>query len=246
MRHRTATRRRGSGCARPRTRVNDPYVPAVFTLWPDLRVHRAYDGYWFWGRPTPRSSPRPARDHRARCAPTGTRRRRELGLARDRRRAPSGRDARPRSWRTMRARRPACSSRGGGARSRSRDALRADPRIVDPDRPAGWFARAAAARGPSSRSTTSRSSRRGATCCAEPRGDAVSTLLRDASHFEGAITLARGRGGGRACATTRSRACSRRACCVSDAGMLGRVPRRSGPTIERYGSANPWPWDRFG
>jgi peroxiredoxin len=32
--------------------VNDPYVPAVFTLRPDLTIHRAYDGYWFWGRPT--------------------------------------------------------------------------------------------------------------------------------------------------------------------------------------------------
>jgi peroxiredoxin len=32
--------------------VNHPYVPAVFTLFPDLRVHRSYNGYWFWGRPT--------------------------------------------------------------------------------------------------------------------------------------------------------------------------------------------------
>ena len=32
--------------------VNHPYVPAVFTLAPDLTIHRAYDGYWFWGRPT--------------------------------------------------------------------------------------------------------------------------------------------------------------------------------------------------
>ena len=32
--------------------VNDPYVPAAFTLYPDLAVHRSYDGYWFWGRPT--------------------------------------------------------------------------------------------------------------------------------------------------------------------------------------------------
>jgi hypothetical protein len=32
--------------------LNDPYVPRVFTLHPDLRIHRAYDGYWFWGRPT--------------------------------------------------------------------------------------------------------------------------------------------------------------------------------------------------
>ena len=32
--------------------VNEPFVPAVFVLSPDLRVHRAYNGYWFWGRPT--------------------------------------------------------------------------------------------------------------------------------------------------------------------------------------------------
>ena len=32
--------------------LNDPYVPFVFTLHPDLRIHRAYDGDWFWGRPT--------------------------------------------------------------------------------------------------------------------------------------------------------------------------------------------------
>jgi peroxiredoxin len=32
--------------------VHDPYVPAVFVLRPDLTVHRRYDGYWFWGRPS--------------------------------------------------------------------------------------------------------------------------------------------------------------------------------------------------
>ena len=32
--------------------VHDPYRPAAFTLYPDLRVHAAYNGYWFWGRPT--------------------------------------------------------------------------------------------------------------------------------------------------------------------------------------------------
>ena len=32
--------------------THDPYVPAVFVLRPDLTVHRHYDGYWFWGRPT--------------------------------------------------------------------------------------------------------------------------------------------------------------------------------------------------
>jgi peroxiredoxin len=32
--------------------LNHPYVPSVWTLFPDLRVHSRYDGYWFWGRPT--------------------------------------------------------------------------------------------------------------------------------------------------------------------------------------------------
>jgi len=32
--------------------VNDPYVPAAFCLYPDRTIHAAFDGYWFWGRPT--------------------------------------------------------------------------------------------------------------------------------------------------------------------------------------------------
>ncbi len=32
--------------------VHRPYVPTVFTLYPDLKIHGAYNGYWFWGRPT--------------------------------------------------------------------------------------------------------------------------------------------------------------------------------------------------
>jgi peroxiredoxin len=32
--------------------VHDPYRPAAFTLFPDLRIHRAYNGYWYWGRAT--------------------------------------------------------------------------------------------------------------------------------------------------------------------------------------------------
>jgi peroxiredoxin len=30
--------------------VHDPYRPAAFTLFPDLTIHRAYNGYWYWGR----------------------------------------------------------------------------------------------------------------------------------------------------------------------------------------------------
>jgi peroxiredoxin len=32
--------------------LHDPYLPATFTLFPDLRIHAAYNGYWYWGRPT--------------------------------------------------------------------------------------------------------------------------------------------------------------------------------------------------
>ena len=32
--------------------LHHPYLPAAFTLFPDLRIHRVYNGYWFWGRPT--------------------------------------------------------------------------------------------------------------------------------------------------------------------------------------------------
>lgn len=32
--------------------VHHPYVPTAFTLYPDLRIHSVYNGYWFWGRPT--------------------------------------------------------------------------------------------------------------------------------------------------------------------------------------------------
>jgi peroxiredoxin len=31
---------------------HDPYRPAAFTLFPDLTIHRAYNGYWYWGRAT--------------------------------------------------------------------------------------------------------------------------------------------------------------------------------------------------
>jgi hypothetical protein len=74
--------------------------------------------------------------------------------------------------------------------------------------------------------------------------DAVSTLMRDASHFEGAITVARGAGVARLADDPFGRIFPARVLRVG-AGVLGVAPAPAGPTIERYGSANPWPWDRF-
>jgi hypothetical protein len=80
---------------------------------------------------------------------------------------------------------------------------------------------------------------------AAPPFDAVSTLLRDASHFEGAVTVARGADERRLrWEDPFARIFPARILRV-EAGLFGRVPAPAGPTIERYGSSQPWPWDRF-
>jgi peroxiredoxin len=43
-------------------RLHRPYRPACFTLFPDLRVHRSYNGYWYWGRATPEELRRDMRE----------------------------------------------------------------------------------------------------------------------------------------------------------------------------------------
>lgn len=32
--------------------VHDPYRPAGFAVYPDLKILNAYNGYWYWGRAT--------------------------------------------------------------------------------------------------------------------------------------------------------------------------------------------------
>jgi peroxiredoxin len=49
--------------------VYRPYVPSVFTLFPDLTIHRAYNGYWFWGRPTSEELRRDLREISQRIRP---------------------------------------------------------------------------------------------------------------------------------------------------------------------------------
>jgi hypothetical protein len=56
--------------------LNDPFVPAVFVLAPGLRVHSAYNGYWYWGRPTAAELVADLGRSPARSGPTGTRRHR--------------------------------------------------------------------------------------------------------------------------------------------------------------------------
>jgi hypothetical protein len=126
-----------------------------------------------------------------------------------------------------------------------RAALRVDPRIIDP---AGAPALVSLVLPPAGvrlafDDLAVQQARRDV--LAQPAADAVSTLLRDASHFEGAVTVARGPS---ALAVLRDDPFARlfpaRLLRVG-AGMFGRCAPPAGPTIERYGSENPWPWDRY-
>jgi len=80
---------------------------------------------------------------------------------------------------------------------------------------------------------------------AETPFDGVSTLLADASHFAGALTVARGEAQvARLPDEPFARLFAARVLHLGE-GVLGSVAPPAGPTIERYGSAQPWPWDRF-
>jgi hypothetical protein len=121
-----------------------------------------------------------------------------------------------------------------------RHALRADPRIVDPHGDAAWISLVLAPPGfalPFDDLAVQQVRR---DVLAGPPSRLVSTLLRDSSHFQGAIT-----------ATSQpvrddpfARLFPARVL-HAEPGLLATTVPPVGPTIERYGSANPWPWDRF-
>jgi hypothetical protein len=77
-----------------------------------------------------------------------------------------------------------------------------------------------------------------------PPLDAVTTLLSDASHFEGSLTVARGDRVAHLADDPFARIFPARVLQVG-AGLLGVLAAPAGPVIERYGSAQPWPADRF-
>jgi hypothetical protein len=127
-----------------------------------------------------------------------------------------------------------------GARP-TRGARRIDVRIVDPHGAPAWVSLVRPPDGvrlPFDDVAVQHARRR---VLAEPPADAVSTLLSDASHFEGAITVMRGAW---LPDDPFARVFPARLLRV-EGGLFGRVPPPCGPAIERYGSANPWPWDRF-
>ncbi len=120
-------------------------------------------------------------------------------------------------------------------------ALRADGRIVDADgapATASLVLTPPGVRLPFDDLAVQQARRR---VLAGPPAALLTTLLSDASHFEGALTAWRG-GGPRDDPFARIFPARR---LEVGPGLLGAVLPPAGPTIERYGSANPWPWDRF-
>ena len=75
--------------------------------------------------------------------------------------------------------------------------------------------------------------------------DACTTLLSDDTHFEGALTAWRGLGPEMVPDDPFGHVYPARILQLGP-GLIGRAPAPCGPTIERYGSASPWPADRFG
>jgi hypothetical protein len=126
----------------------------------------------------------------------------------------------------------------------SRAARRADDRIVDPAGAGAWVSLVRPPAGVRLLfDDLSVQQARRAVLAGQPM-DAVTTLLSDASHFEGALTVARDDRVSRLADDPFARVFPQRILRV-DAGALGTVAPPCGPTIERYGSANPWPWDRW-
>jgi hypothetical protein len=127
-----------------------------------------------------------------------------------------------------------------------REALRVDERLIDPDGSAAWISLVLPPSGvrlPFDDPAVQQARRQ---VLLHPFAAAVSTLLRDDSHFEGAITVAHSAAEHhRLRDDPFARIFPSRLLAV-EAGILGSVPSPTGPTIERYGSSNPWPWDLFG
>jgi hypothetical protein len=125
-----------------------------------------------------------------------------------------------------------------------RAALRADARVVDAGGAAATVSLVLAPDGvrlPFDDLAVQQARRR---ILAGPPVDAVTTLLRDASHFEGSLLVARGDRVRLLGDDPFARLFPARRLEVGP-GVLGAVPPPAGPTVERYGSANPWPWDRY-
>jgi hypothetical protein len=124
--------------------------------------------------------------------------------------------------------------------------LRADPRIFDPAGEAAWVSLIVVPeplRPPFDDPVVQQARR--AVLAQTPAPDAVSTLLADDSRFAGAVTVRRGPGAHELLRDDPFARVHPARIVEVPAGVFGSAPAPTGPTIERHGSARPWPWDRF-
>ena len=127
-----------------------------------------------------------------------------------------------------------------------RGALRVDERLIDPDGPAAWISLVLPPSGVRLAFDDPAVQQARRLVLLRPFPAAVSTLLRDDSHFEGAITVARSPTEKHRLGEDPFARIFPATLLAVEAGILGSVAPPTGPTIERYGSGNPWPWDQFG
>ncbi len=79
---------------------------------------------------------------------------------------------------------------------------------------------------------------------ARPPLDVLTTMLLGDSRFAGALSAVRDRTPDLLDDDPFGRLFPARRLHVG-AGLLGHMPAPAGPVIQRYGSDQPWPWDRF-
>jgi len=125
-----------------------------------------------------------------------------------------------------------------------RHARRADPRTVDADGAAAWISLVLPPAGAKLAFDDLAVQQARRDLLQHEPFDAVTTLLTDDSHFAGSLLVARGEHAVRLGDDPFARVFPARVLHVG-AGVLGRFPWPAGPVIERYGSAQPWPADRF-
>ena len=123
-----------------------------------------------------------------------------------------------------------------------RNAVRMDGRLVDPHGETAWVSLVMLDRGREPLFDDPAVSGALRAVLAGPPPDAVSTFVRDSTHFSGGVTVRRtGRSALRDDPFARL---GPHEVLRVDAGLFGKVPPPAGPVIQRY-SGQPWPMAGF-
>ncbi len=120
-----------------------------------------------------------------------------------------------------------------------RSALRVDERVIDAAGPAAWVSLVLVPPQVAPLFDDPAVSQAMRRVLATPPFAATSTLVRDAVHFAGAVTVAHGEGPARLADDPFARLYPARILRVGP-GVFGRVAPPAGPAIQRYGG-KPWP-----